>query len=105
MVFLVGLFFFFFLHIKKNCINMKAFIVLAQIYEDPPASPSALTPSLHRDVHGSADVGLLCAQTPPLGPLNPPMPSASQFCLFGLKGLLGYGRELLIMELQTFEIS
>lgn len=51
---------------------MKAFIVLSQIYEDPPASPAALTPSLHRDVHGSADMGLPCAQTPPLGPLNPP---------------------------------
>ena len=53
---------------------MKAFIVLSQIYEDPPASPAALTPSLHRDVHGSADMGLPCAQTPPLGPLNPPPP-------------------------------
>lgn len=72
--------FFFFLHIKKKCINMKAFIVLSQIYEDPPASPAALTPSLHRDVHGSADMGLPCAQTPPLGPLNHP-PTAHGFSI------------------------
>ena len=64
-----------------------------------------MTPSLHMGARGSADVRLPCAQTSPLGPLKPPMASASQFCLFGLEGLLGYGRELLIMELQTFEIS
>ena len=40
---LLGVFsFFFFLHIKKNCINMKAFIVLAQISEEPPAGPAAI---------------------------------------------------------------
>ena len=43
MVFLVFLLFFFFLiHINKNCINMKAFIVLAQISDDPPAGPAEI---------------------------------------------------------------
>ena len=94
-----------FLRRKKNCIDMKAFTVLAQSCEDPLASPAALTPSVHRDAHGRADVGLPCAQTPPLGSFKPPMASAFHFCLFGLEDLLGYVRELLIMELQTFEIS
>ncbi|CAM9620323.1 unnamed protein product [Rangifer tarandus platyrhynchus] len=48
-----------------------------------------MIPSLHMDARGSADVGVPFAQTSPLGPLKPPMASASQFCLFGLEGLLG----------------
>ena len=94
-----GHFILFFLHIKKSCINVKAFIMLAQI---SVASPAAPTPSPHADARGSTDAGLLCAQTSPPGPAEPPMASASQFCLLCLEGLLGYGRELLITELQTF---